>query len=144
MEGGQVGERHSQKRQTRKLGLQRGKGEGRGPGGLPSPRFMELPQGQWGQIENETPRPRTQGCDPQHRRITEASKRKWEGTRSRGAKHKLVLPPAPSQRDRAAAEPSAATERQCPLVAMLTQQQQRSGKVGGRCTGFGRERRQVR
>lgn len=53
-------------------------------------------------------------------------------------------PPAPSQRDRAAAQPSAATERQCPLVAMLTQQQQRSGKLGGRCTGFGRERRQVR
>ena len=80
---------------------------------------MELPQGQWGRIENETPRPSAQGCDPRQKRIREASKRKWEGARTGGAQHKLLLPPHPELGRAHASEPSGAVERQCPLVATV-------------------------
>ena len=119
MEDKLVRERHPAKRQaeaSRILAVQRGRGEGCSPGS-PLPAFTELPQGQWGRIENETPRPWAQGCDPRQKRIREASKRKWEGARSGGSPTQTPAAPPPQSGRARASEPSGAVERQCPLVA---------------------------
>lgn len=92
--------------------------------------------------------PEPRDVDPRHKRIRETSKRKWEGSRSWGAEHKLLLPPTPSQPRSAPPSPSSrgAPVPPCGHCARLPGGsgglENRVG--GGTSLGFGRERRQVR
>lgn len=100
--------------------MQTGREEGTAQG-LPLPAFTELPQGQWGRSENETPRPWAQGCDPRQKRIREASRGNGRVTGvGGGEQHKLCCPhPRQGERALSPVEPWSASAPLWPLLPGL-------------------------